>query len=295
MNLLNQTKIILGTAQFGLDYGINNSIRKNSQISVNQILDKAYVNNIKLLDTAEAYGNAHEVIGNYHCQSLNKFDIITKFDFSRSDLPKNLNQRTRKNLETLKVNYIYCYMFHSYADFLNFHRKYKIQIINLKKAGLIKKLGVSVYTNKEVENILEYGGVDLIQLPFNLLDNKYQRYNILKTLKSRGIEVHIRSTFLQGLFFKEIDTYPNKLKPLSPYIKYIKRLINENNISVINLALGYSLSQRLVNNVIIGVDSVNQLIENLKESRIIVPKHILEKIDNIVVRETELLSPLNWN
>ncbi len=72
------SKIILGTVQFGLRLWINNNNGKPNHNEVKSILDYAYNNNINFLDTAEAYGNSHEIIGNYHANSNNKFKVITK-------------------------------------------------------------------------------------------------------------------------------------------------------------------------------------------------------------------------
>ena len=110
-------KIILGTVQFGLDYGINNKIGKPDNNEVKSILDYAFDNKINFLDTAEAYGNSHERIGEYHANSNNKFKVITKFSSSRLDLPKNISQRINHHLKILNIDSIYCYMFHNYDDF----------------------------------------------------------------------------------------------------------------------------------------------------------------------------------
>ena len=70
------SKLILGTVQFGLNYGINNTIGKMSEDKVFELLETAYDLGIRTLDTAEAYGNAHSVISNFHKQSKKRFNII---------------------------------------------------------------------------------------------------------------------------------------------------------------------------------------------------------------------------
>ena len=126
-------KLILGTVQFGLNYGINNSIGKPNQATVNQLLDTAFNNNIRFLDTAEAYGNSQEVIGQYHDQSNNKFKVITKFSSARTDLPLTLKDRIKANIETLCIDSLYCYMFHNYEDFKSFYTKFKNKFLKSSK------------------------------------------------------------------------------------------------------------------------------------------------------------------
>ena len=118
-------KIVVGTVQFGLHYGVNNVSGRPSKEMAYSILDFAFENKIRLLDTAEAYGDSHEVIGNYHRQSENKFEVITKFSSKRTDLPSNLTERILQDMDILNVTSLYCYMFHSFNDFKSYYNVYK--------------------------------------------------------------------------------------------------------------------------------------------------------------------------
>lgn len=288
-------KLILGTVQFGLDYGINNSIGKPNQIEVNRILEHAFLNNIELLDTAEAYGNAHEVIGNYHKASRGKFKIITKFSSSRNDLPKDLEQRVIENLKTLQVDRLYCYMFHNFNDFATFWSENKDQFVRLKKLDLVDKLGVSVYTNEEVTELLNYDGIDVVQVPFNLLDNVNERKDVLTKAKAKGLEVHTRSAFLQGLFFKELSLLNGKVQLLKNDLKNIQDIVSDNQIKMLDLALHYACKQEFIDHVLIGVDSIQQLKENFTALNSKISDQVLRKIDNLEVENKTLLNPSNWN
>lgn len=288
-------KIILGTVQFGLNYGINNVNEKPSETDIKNILDCAFNHNINLLDTAEAYGNAQEVIGIYHQNSSNKFNVITKYSNSKSDLPTNLIERVKYNIKTLNVDQLYCYMFHSYTDFESYYPNFQNDIIILKKQGLIQKFGVSVYTNKEIEELLKYDIIDVIQLPFNLLDNSKQRSSTLKKIKAKGIEIHTRSVFLQGLFFKDANTLSEKIQPIKNDLKTINNLAKINGIEIADLALNYVHTQDLIDKILIGVDNVDQLNKNLKALNSPISSEILNKIDNLNVENKLLLNPSNWN
>ena len=288
-------KIVLGTVQFGLDYGINNFSGKPSENLVKEILDEAYKEGVKFLDTAEAYGDAHEVIGNYHKKSGNKFRIITKFSSTKTDLPANFSKRVEQHLVDLNVETLYCYMFHSFDDFKIHYKENASEIFQLKEAGVIEKFGVSVYNNTEIETLLDFPEVDLIQLPFNLLDNAKQRSEILLKAKERGVEIHTRSVYLQGLFFKDLNTLSSKLLPLKQELDKVNSISNSTGIKISDLSFTYVFQQDYIDKILIGVDTVEQLRINLEATNTIIPKSIMDKIDSINVEDKSLLNPSNWN
>lgn len=285
-------KLILGTVQFGLDYGINNRTGKPAAGSVAAILDLAFQQGIRILDTAEAYGNAQEVIGDYHRASSHRFDIVTKFGAGRKDLSDNLIERVAQDLKTLEVGHLYAYMFHSFKDFETYYGHYRTDIEVLKKQGLIKKFGVSIYTNSEFESLLAYP-VDLVQLPFNILDNNAQRGALIAAAKEKGMEVHTRSAFLQGLFFME--SLPDKLKALKPYLDQITKASVTHQISLADIALNYAMQQEQIDRVLIGVDTVAQLNQNLESLNYRVPAELMAQLDELYVEENSLLNPSTWN
>lgn len=288
------SKLILGTVQFGLNYGINNTIGKMSEDKVFELLENAYSLGISTLDTAEAYGNAHSVISNFHKQSKKRFNIISKHSSSNFDYPIDLVERIQFHCSNFNVNYLEGYMFHSYNDFkMNINNDPNV-LENIKNAGLVKKIGVSVYSNDEIEELLNYKNIGLIQLPFNLFDNEYQRKEILEKAKKRNIEIHTRSAFLQGLFFKDVNTLHKNLLPLKKDLSDLSLLSKKSNIALAELALNYPLSKSYIDKVLIGVDSLEQLKNNIKATENEFDKFIYEKVDCIQIENTKLLNPSNW-
>ena len=288
------SKLILGTVQFGLDYGINNNTGKLSEDQVFELLERAYELGIRTLDTAEAYGNAHSIISNFHKQSKKRFNIISKYSSSNFDYPIDLVERIQVHCSNFNVNYLEGYMFHSYNDFkMNINNDPNV-LDNIKNSGLVKKIGVSVYSNDEIEDLLNFKNINLIQLPFNLFDNEYQRKEILEKAKKRNIEIHTRSVFLQGLFFKDINTLTNCLLPLKHNLSKLSLILKNYNISMDSLALNYPLNKTYIDKVLIGVDSLEQLKNNIKATENDFDKSIYEKIDCIQIKNTKLLNPSNW-
>ena len=141
---------------------------------------------------------------------------------------------------------------------------------------------------------MKYDFVDLIQLPFNLLDNHYQRSSLLKIAQDKGLEIHTRSVFLQGLFFMNNNTLPEKLCAFKPYIVEVDNLAKKENQSKAGLSLNYVLQKEYIDKVLLGVDSLSQLKENLKSVNSPISKKTEDKIDRFVFESPELLNPSNW-
>lgn len=287
------SKLILGTVQFGIKYGINNTIGKPTSDEVLSLLKVAYNSGIRVLDTAEAYGNVHQLIGNYHKKQDNfKFKIITKFP---SNIKINLiKSKVIEYLDSISVDFLDTVMFHSYDSFKSNYDSLKI-LNDLKSLGLIDNIGVSVYTNTELENLLNEDLITVIQLPYNLLDNFSVKGELIKKLKEKGKTIHTRSTFLQGLFFKKIDDSNNIVRDLNKELIILNNIKSKLDCSMVELALSYCTNQKLIDNVIIGVDSVCQLNTNLKASQFKLPLKVRKDIDNINTTNLELLNPSLWH
>lgn len=283
-------KIILGTVQLGLNYGVNNTSGLPSKSEVNSILATAQENGISRLDTAAAYGEAELRIGEFHSQAARKFEVNTKLE-KENNFDWNIS--LAQSINRTQVSRINTIMFHSFESYVN----KKNEIPEFWERGrnvLFNKIGVSVYTNEELKKLLDDDFISVVQLPYNLLDNSYQRGDILSRLKDNGKEVHTRSCFLQGLFFMEQNSIPVKLRPLAPFVKEISRIARSNNIEIGHLALQYCLQNNLIDGVLIGVEKPQQLIQNINWSLNRLDESILKQIDALVVPNIELLNPSKW-
>jgi aryl-alcohol dehydrogenase-like predicted oxidoreductase/RimJ/RimL family protein N-acetyltransferase len=287
-----KNKLILGTVQMGLAYGVNNS---NGQLSFENscaILGKAYELGIHTLDTAEGYGNAHQVIGDFHrLHPTIKFNVITKIPHGA--LVDDIEDRIKTYISDLRVDFLEVLMFHSFDSYKNNQGIFE-ELKNLKKAGLIKNIGVSIYTNEHIETLLLDDAVTVVQMPFNLLDNESLRGVLMVKLKAKGKIIHSRSAFLQGLFFKDVLDSNSIVKKLKTELKCINDIAEEANLSMSNLALSYCLQQKNIDNILIGVDSVDQLLENYKALNCIIDQEKVDKINAIRVEDSDLLNPSLW-
>jgi aryl-alcohol dehydrogenase-like predicted oxidoreductase len=289
---LHTSKFILGTAQFGLDYGINNSTGKAKEEDVFSILDFSLANGINHIDTASAYGNAEEVLGRYFKirGDYDKFEITTKFSFAKGI---NLTECLHDSLNNLNVNAVDTVLFHSYSDYKNYQNQLS-EFIDINKNKYFKHIGVSVYTNEEIEGLIDDANIDIVQTPYNLLDNNNLRGRSFSQLKTKGKKIHVRSVFLQGLFFKKSDHFPINLISLKKSVQELNELCVEYSLDMRQLALSYVIKNILIDGVLIGVDSLAQLKENITSIKKDLSDEIINRIESIIVPNKELLNPSKW-
>lgn len=288
----NLSKLVLGTVQMGLNYGINNDLGKISIKKSHQILLRAHVSGITTLDTAEAYGNAHQVIGEFHRRNpKHKFYIVTKIPH---EIEANyIEIKVKKYLEDLGVNCLEIVMFHSFDSFRS-NQVVLDKLLELKSKRLINHLGVSVYTNDQLEYLVDKDDITVVQLPFNLLDNYSIRGDLIEVLKLKGKIIHTRSAFLQGLFFKKTSDENKMVQKLQFELEILNQIVSQYNCSMEELALSYCLKQKNIDNVIIGVDSIDHLNANIKASSYNIHEALITKINSIKIKDLDLLNPSLW-
>jgi len=281
-------KITLGTVQFGIQYGISNTHGVPSDSELESIFSVASKLGIQQLDTAKAYGNAEERIGKL---SNSKFDIITKFP--NVDSKEDLELALSESLQKLNVSSIYGYLAHN-ADVLIQNPSLWEVLLEAKKEGKIKKIGYSLYTPEQLERLLDLNCIpDLVQLPYSILDRKFEKQ--LSILKQLGTEVHVRSVFLQGLYFMNPNKLPEKLQPFQDSLLELKNLCIENNVSVGEVALNYVISNPNIDKLVIGIETAEQLRENINLVKNWKSNKVLfSKIEAIEIKDKSLLNPVNW-
>lgn len=257
-------KIGLGTAQFGLNYGISNKSGKTAINMVANILALAAANGIKIIDTSPVYGASEEILG----QKLNgfnhKFNIITKIP--KLEMAKgSARHHFFHSLSALKQTEIYGVLFHHPDDLLQPGGEFIYnELISLKANGLLNKVGISVYTEQQTDMLLDTFKFDFIQLPINVFDQRFILKGYLKHFKELNMEVHARSVFLQGLLLMPRKEIPLYFSPILPTIIKYHDFITSENLSLLKAALGFALGIKEIDAIICGVNSDSQLLEILE-------------------------------
>lgn len=274
-------KLVLGTVQFGLQYGVNSAGRPSEE-AVRDILTEASKGGITTLDTSSAYGNSEVILGECVTPGEN-FKIVSKYPKSETPVQEMFNG----SLDRLKVDKLYGYLLHHFEVYKSNPNVWR-EFVALKETGKVQKIGFSLYTPEELQFILDKRSpFDLIQVPFNIFDKRF--LPLMKELHEKGVEIHVRSTFLQGLFFKDRESLPEKLKPMKKYLLQLDDYSKATGLSISEIALNYNLQNPYIDGVLIGVDNVSQLQTNLSSVK-------KTPIDiEIKVEEQELLNPVNWN
>jgi len=282
------SKIALGTAQFGLDYGINNVSGKVSSDMVQKILNLAKKNSIDTIDTASGYGTSEKALGS---AGVDRFKIVTKTAPLHSGIDNVLGS-FHQSLADLNVSNVYGLLFHNIDDIKDkeFEVLFK-EIEKLKQDKLIDKIGFSTYTPSQVDFLLENFDFDLIQVPFNVIDSRLLEGGQLQSLKNKKIETHARSIFLQGLLLTPPD---RRFKYFSKWDDLFKKWdfwLESNNISGLQAALSFALSEKLIDKIIIGVDSYDHLMEVFSASKMC----NLNFPKNLNTSDEKLLNPSFWD
>lgn len=284
-------KLILGTVQFGLAYGINNPNGKPSSEAVCNILQFAIENGIDELDTADAYGSSAQAL--VECFSRNenlKFKMMSKFVNNQQ---KSFNDYFESSCKSLGVSSLEGYYFHRFEDFLRF--KDFDTVKKLKSQNKLNKLCVSLYSEEELAIAVESKEVDVIQLPFNAFDCSPKKISLLKKAKLVKKQIYARSAFLQGLFFKDINELPKKLLPLKENLESLHQLADSHGFLMEELCLNFVVEQEFIDKVIIGVDTVNQLQQNIQSLQKKLSPAVMNEIFMLKISHRELLNPANWN
>lgn len=252
-------KIALGSAQFGLNYGATNNKGIVSSNEISKILNYACNNDILTLDTASAYGESERNLGNADID-LSKFRVITK-------TPPQLRSKEveiyfRKSLDNLKLNKVYGLLLHRAENILSdVNGTIWHELQNLKKHNLVEKIGVSVYNEAEINELLEKYEIDLIQLPINVLDQRLLKSNILKRIKNKNIEIHARSIFLQGILLEKPCNLAKYFAPFKDSLEKWHKFLAEYSLTPIEGALSFAYSLEVLDYVVLGVTSLDNLQE----------------------------------
>ncbi len=281
-------KICLGTAQFGLDYGINNTRGKIPKNEVFKILEYALQNGIEFIDTAYAYGDSEKVLGDFIKNNPNgkKFKIISKIPNV-----ENIDKAIEETFTNLSVDKLYGYLVHNFNSFLE-NTKIFDTLLSLKHMGKVEKIGFSLYYPEEYYKIKDLE-IDILQIPYSIFDQRF--CNFFEEFKDKKIEVHARSVFLQGLIFKKPEELKGKFSKLKDKLLYINFLSKELDIPLNAIFLNFVLMNENLDKVVIGVDSLENLKENIDSLKF--HKDIVKIFSKIIeLRETdeEIIIPTKW-
>lgn len=285
-------KIALGTAQFGLDYGVANSLGKIPSAEARKILNLTKIYGVDTLDTATIYGESEAFLGQ---EGVSAYKVVTKlpqFPEVCEDIEGWVFEQAFASIQRLKINKLYGLLLHKSVMLNGVHGERVFKSLEiLKEQGKVEKIGVSVYSPSELEYLVPRYKIDLIQLPLNIIDQTMRSSGWLTRLKDLEVEIHARSIFMQGLLLMDRMQIPTKFKKWSELWDVWDTWTTKNKISRLEACLNFSMSIAEIDKLIVGVDSsaqLNQIIEVVKN------KNILDNFPNITCTDESLINPSNW-
>jgi aryl-alcohol dehydrogenase-like predicted oxidoreductase len=282
-------KICLGTAQFGLDYGIANKSGKIDDEEVARILHDAYDNGIEKIDTAYAYGQSQRLIEQFSAQQGLQFNMISKV----STREGFLKEVVEKSLLELQQKSFYGLLIHSYEDFTD-HPVLWNELRVLKEHGKVKKIGFSLYSPNELDELLEKKIVfDIVQVPYSVFDRRFE--NHFQKLKKDAVEIHVRSVFLQGLAFLATGQLTGNLRGAAPSLELLKRIAERSGLSISAICLNFALINPFIDHVVIGVDSLHQFKTNIDNVRFAERLMAMKnEMSSLSIDDEEIIMPCKW-
>ncbi len=285
-----KTKIAIGTAQLGLNYGIANKSGKISQNEMGEILKFAARNGIDTIDTASSYGSSEKILGRLN---VNNFKIITKLPVkvSKSYKQKWVFKSINSSIKKLKVEKLYGILIHNMEQLKgNFGKKIYEELLEAKKQKLVKKIGISIYSIDELKTVLNKYKFDIVSVPFNIFDQRIKKSGWLHKLKKLKIDIHARSSFLQGLLLMDNKERPKVFQKWNKLFVKWDKIVNKSNKSRMEICLGFVLSNPEIKKIVLGFDGYKQF------------KELTTKINNIknpeakliLSNDIKLINPTNW-
>lgn len=295
-------ELCLGTVQFGMKYGINNTLGQPSEEDVFKMLDTAVENGIRVIDTARAYGTAEIVLGHYFATRKNadSIKIISKLrpnviEENEADICGAVRRECEETLSRLHVEQLNGYLLHT-PEYI-----YQPKIIDalraLKAEKLVEHIGVSVYELSEGYAALKTEDIDYIQLPYSVFDQRGMQEGFIQEAKKAGVTIFTRSAFLQGLFMMEKEKISKHLNHVIPYMVKFEKLLDRYSVNKMDALIQFVKQESLIDYLVFGVDTREQLLQDISVYQgNSVPKDFIKELkETFVDIEKSIIFPSLWS
>lgn len=292
-------KITLGGAQFGLRYGIASSKQQIDFHEAEKIIKAADSKGIKRIDTSSSYGSSEEVLG---IIGIPDWQVTTKVNIDKESSDSIYDQVVKtleRSKRLMRLDRIYCVLIHYPQSLTEDELVHCCRALHdARNSGFISRLGFSIYKPTEIERLLNFHP-DILQAPINVFDQSIIETGWLDKLTNRGIEVHARSVFLQGLLLMDKDKIPVYFHRFVGRFENLEKMIKESNLSRLEFLLWHIFANPKLKSILIGVHTVNHLSEILDallklELEIDTTNFHTKYAEPLATSESELIYPYNW-
>lgn len=260
------TRLVLGTAQFGSGYGITNDRRRIDDATVTAILRTALDRGIDTFDTAAEYDDSQDRLGAL-LDRPSPARFITKFTLPEADADADANAEVTAlamygaSMQRLAVDRLAGLLFHRISDLRDARSGAALDLLReARSAGVIERVGVSIYDRDDLDLVLEtFPDLDLLQIPGNVVDRRLLDDTDVAELHDAGVEIHVRSAFLQGLLLAQPQTLDERFAALVPVIERLRGAAADAGSDTVTLLLGALREHPVVDAVLVGATSAAEV------------------------------------
>jgi aryl-alcohol dehydrogenase-like predicted oxidoreductase len=283
-------RLALGTAQFGLPYGVSNTGGQVPDAQVKAILKAATKAGVDMLDTAAAYGDAESIVARATADLGRPFLIVSKTPpGARID---TVLAAVRRSAELAGGNGLDTILVHHPKDLAG-HAGDRLwrALYDLANEGAARRIGLSASFEDRPSDLAARFSPSVIQLPVSLFDQRLVRDGTLAALAARGIEIHARSIFLQGLLFATAQQLSAPIQHIAPGLEARRKLIVARGVSLVEAATAYVLAQPEIRRIVVGMTGLREL-DEIFAAAAVPPPDI--PWSEIAIDDATVLNPSRW-
>lgn len=290
---MTEARLMLGSVQFGVDYGIANAAGLPAGDVVAAILDRADSRGINAVDTAVDYGLAERRLGAW--PGLRHWQVVTKLPAlpeDCGDVAAWVARQVEGSLARLAVAQLHGLLLHRPMQLLDGARGQALwsAMESMQDQGLVQRIGYSVYSPQDLEALSAQFPAQIVQAPFSVIDRRLQDSGWLARLHRSQVEVHVRSVFLQGLLLLPGHLRPGWCARWQPLWDTWHRWLHEQGLDAVTAALAFVLRQPGIGRVVVGVDSV----AHLDQIMAVTARQVPQPPSALGSDDIDLLHPGNW-
>lgn len=293
------SRLVLGTAQLGMHYGIANRTGMPDTNAAVSIIAQAWKGGVNELDTGQAYGDSETILGSA-LKDLgigNRVNIISKFhpkvDHRDSSALRN---SVEKSLSRLGITKLHAMLLHREDLLDQWENGLGENLHQFVEEALIGQVGISVYTPPKALQALKTEGINLVQIPGNLLDRRFEKAGVYDEARRRSKSVYIRSVFLQGLLLMDVSELSGSMEFAIPVIEQLVKFSQDTGFSVKQLALGFVKDAYPNHKVVVGCETIEQVQRNLELWQTELPIELVARIQSEFKDTSErVLNPSLWH
>jgi aryl-alcohol dehydrogenase-like predicted oxidoreductase len=263
---------------------------------VREILRRAESAGIRIIDTAHAYGEAETVLGatlagDWQFKIVSKIAPLRREVVTQDDIVK-ANASLQITLDRLGRRDLYALLVHDAGDLLAFGGdRLWSWLQSLKSGRIVDKIGVSVYSPGQLADVMDRFDIEIVQLPYNIYDRRFDRAGLLDRLRAAGIEVHSRSAFLQGLLLMVPDQMPRQFDGIRIHQGQLHDAMARTGLTPLAGSLSLCLNDPRIDSVVVGCESLEQLNEILEAAT--QPNACLD-LQAFELHDEKILDPSRW-